>query len=107
MRRYRRAELGYRSQSFSKRLPGLTGDKTGAWVAAIFVLLAAHAALLGFVGTTPPGPFLSDCIQLAMGLVYLLAAWQASLRSGSFGRDFWRLVTICVGLWFLAQALGA
>jgi hypothetical protein len=79
-----------------------------AWLAAICILVAAHAVSLLSLSTRASGPFLSDCFQLALGGVYLAASIQASYRSaGSIGRDFWRLVSIAVGLWLLAQVLGA
>jgi signal transduction histidine kinase/CheY-like chemotaxis protein len=70
------------------------------------ILLASHAVVLLTLGTAQPGPLLSDLIQLAIGVMCALTSFQASRRSGSLGRYFWRLMTISFVVWIVAQVLG-
>jgi PAS domain S-box-containing protein len=74
-------------------------------IAAACLLLLAQGAVLVTKGTKPPGPFLSDLLQLILGLLCVIASYQASRRSDSLGRHFWKLTTICYLLWVLAQGV--
>ena len=71
-----------------------------------FGLLLVHALVLSVLGTSRPGPFLSDLIQLLIGVTLLVACSQAGVRSGNLGRHFWQLARIAFCLWVVAQALG-
>jgi two-component system, cell cycle sensor histidine kinase and response regulator CckA len=70
-------------------------------------LLAAHAAVLKWLGDAWPGPILSDLVQLCIGILVLVACLQAARRSQVFGRLFWKLAAIALALWCIGQALGA
>src|ERR1700757_3875476 len=70
-------------------------------------LLAAHAAVLKWVGDVFPGPVLSDLVQLCLGFVVLAGCLQAMKRSQVFGRLFWNLAATSLALWCIGQALGA
>jgi len=71
------------------------------------VLLVAHAGALLIWGTRAPGPNFSDIFQLMMGVLCLIAAWQASRSSDRFGRYFWGLGVVSFGLFVLAQSLAS
>jgi PAS domain S-box-containing protein len=75
-------------------------------IIAASLLIAAHATILVFWGTRPPGPLLSDLFQLGMGAFCVLAAFQASRRSDGIARYFWGLTAITFSLFVVAQALG-
>ena len=68
-------------------------------------LFAFQAANVLFLGTHPPGPLLSDLTQLAMGILCVLAAYQATRRAAGIGRYFWGLTTLTFTLFVVAQAL--
>ncbi len=72
-----------------------------------FLLLVAHAATLRILGTRPPGPLLSDLMQLAMGACCITAAYQASRRSGRTGRYFWAFAVATFALFVAAQSLAS
>ena len=61
---------------------------------AALALLAALVVVIATLGIKPPGPILSDTIQLFPGALATLAAFQAAKRSGTFGRVFWRLASV-------------
>jgi len=75
-------------------------------VAAACALLTAHAAVLLRFNTTRLGYFLSDMIELMLGVALVIFALQASRRSSSLGRYFWRLTAAAYSLWVFAQILG-
>ena len=54
------------------------------------ILLGAHAAVIAFLGNRMPGPVLSDLVQLGLGVLALIAAFQAARRSRAFPRLFWQ-----------------
>ena len=53
-----------------------------------FVLLSTHAAALAFLGPKSRGAFVSDVIQLALGVLVILACLHTSERSESVERYF-------------------
>jgi len=69
------------------------------------ILLALEAASLLLWGTRPPGPILSDFIQLALATLCTIAAYKASRLSGTFGRFFWGLGIVTFALFVVAQGL--
>jgi two-component system cell cycle sensor histidine kinase/response regulator CckA len=73
---------------------------------AAFALLAAHAAVLTWLGEARSGPILSDAIQLLLGLLASSAALRAMRRSEPLGRLFWKLSAIAFLVWCVGQALG-
>jgi PAS domain S-box-containing protein len=75
-------------------------------IAAGVTLFVAHVLVLIVWGTKPPGPILSELIQLLLGIACTLASLQAARRSNDFGRKFWRLAAIAFSLFVLAQGLG-
>ena len=73
---------------------------------AALALLAAHAAVLRWLGEARSGPILSDGIQLLLGLITFVAALRAMRRSRALGRLFWKLSAIAFLLWCFGQGLG-
>lgn len=76
-------------------------------IVAACALLAAHAAVLFRLGDTRVGSYLSDMIELVLGVALIIFALRASRRSSSLGRYFWRLTASAYSLWAIAQSLGA
>jgi PAS domain S-box-containing protein len=60
--------------------------------------------VLQAVGNDQVRTFLSDLLQLSIGVLTIAACVQAARRSGPFGRTFWRLAT--VGFTLLAMGVG-
>jgi diguanylate cyclase (GGDEF)-like protein len=73
-------------------------------IAAAVGVLLLHIAVLSFCESRPPGPLISDFLQLAMGVLLVSAISGATKRSDSVGRYFWRLNSIAFSLWIVAQA---
>ncbi len=69
-------------------------------------LLVLHATVVVGVGSTPPGPLVSNLIQIAFGVLCTLASIQASRRSGNLGRYYWRLMAVTFSVWIGGQSLG-
>jgi diguanylate cyclase (GGDEF)-like protein len=74
-------------------------------LAAAGVLLLAHVVVVAALGTNPPGPILSDMIQLFLGALVIWAVVDASQRSEGWTRSFWRLTAMAYSLWLVAQGL--
>jgi len=53
----------------------------------------------------PPGPILSDVVQLALGVICVVACQSAFQRSLGAARYAWRFLTLTFLIWCLAQAL--
>jgi len=68
------------------------------------VCWSAHVIVVLALGNGQIRTFLSDLLQLAIGVLTVAACIQAARRSGPFGRTFWRLAT--VGFTLLAMGLG-
>ena len=79
--------------------------KTRITLIAAGLLWLAHVAVVVFLGTSGPGPLLSDVIQTSLGAVVLYAIVQAERRSEGMSISFWRLTAIAYLLLFMAQAL--
>lgn len=69
------------------------------------LLWLAHAGVVAALGVKAPGPFLSDLIQLAMGLLLIYAIVDASHRAEGMALSFWRLAAVAYTLWLVAQLL--
>lgn len=74
-------------------------------VTAAGVLWLTHIVLLSTMGGRPPGPLLSDILQLCLGGLLVASLVLASLRSEGMARAFWQLGTIAYGLWMISQGL--
>ena len=74
-----------------------------AIVAGLLWLL--HIGVVFVLGTRPPGPFLSDLVQCALGVVLIYAIVDAARRSEGLARSFWRLTAVAYSLWVVAQGL--
>src|ERR1700722_12273212 len=74
-----------------------------ATVAGLMWLL--HFGVVAILGTKPPGPFLSDLMQCALGVVLIYAVVEASRRSEGLARSFWRLTAAAYSVWLVAQSL--
>ena len=68
------------------------------------LLWLAHVAVVATLGTHRPGPFLSDLIQLTLGIVLICAIVAARRRSEGMALSFWRLTAFAYLLWFVAQS---
>lgn len=79
---------------------------SSALIAASCILLGGQLVLLATLGHRAPGPFLSDAIQLALGLICILACTAAFRRSDGIARYAWRLLTVTFVVWSVAQVLG-
>lgn len=73
--------------------------------AGVALFLGQVVVILG-VGPSWWGALLSNTIQLALGILTILASWQACRRCGQFGRYFWSLVSISYAMFAVAQAIG-
>ena len=74
-------------------------------VIAAVVLLLLHVGVVTAFGTGARGPFLSDLLQLTLGVLVALASFRASRRSEGLACSVWRLTTIAYGLWLVAQSV--
>ena len=72
---------------------------------AACALIVLHVAVLSYFSTQAIGPVISDCLQLILGFLVVLAISGASRRSDVVGRYFWRLNSIAFTLWLVAQGL--
>ncbi|HWZ98283.1 MAG TPA: ATP-binding protein [Candidatus Dormibacteraeota bacterium] len=69
-------------------------------------LVVAHVVVIATLGNRPPGPILSDIIQLLLGAFATLASFQAAKRSSTFGRVFWKLAAWAFVVWCVGQIIG-
>ena len=69
------------------------------------LLWLAHLGEVVMLGTRPPGPFVSDLIQLTLGLALIYAVISAARRAEGLARSFWRLTALAYALWMVAQIL--
>jgi diguanylate cyclase (GGDEF)-like protein len=80
-------------------------SRSRAIVTAAGALWLTHIAVLLGLGNRPPGPFLSDIIQLALGGLVIAALVHAAARSEGMARAFWHLGIVAYVLWMSAQGL--
>ena len=73
-------------------------------ILAAAVLIVAHVVMLAARYGTPLASLWGDWIGSIAGFVGALASWDASRRSGPFGKRVWRLVCFSVVLVSLGQA---
>ena len=69
-----------------------------AAILAAAVLIVAHVGMLAARYGTPLASLWGDWIGSVAGFVGALASWDASRRSGPFGKRVWRLVCFSVVL---------
>ena len=74
-------------------------------VFAALTLLSLHVLVLSHFGTTPPGPFLSDFLQLCLGLLCIASCTQAFRSSAGFARLFWLLAILDFLVWSVPQGI--
>jgi diguanylate cyclase (GGDEF)-like protein len=75
-------------------------------VAVAALLWVAHVVVCVSLGANSPGPFLSDLIQLVLGVLVIGSMLLAADRSEGMARAFWRLGVAAYALWTIAQGLG-
>ena len=68
--------------------------------------MAAQVVLLASLGHGRLGALLSESIQLALGVICILACIEAFRRSSGIARYAWRLLAATFVVWFVAQVLG-
>jgi diguanylate cyclase (GGDEF)-like protein len=86
-------------------MTGTALPRTRIVVTVTSLLWLAHVGAVAFLGTKPPGPLLSDLIQLVLGAVLIYAVVEASRRSEGIALSFWRLTAVAYTLWMAAQIL--
>jgi PAS domain S-box-containing protein len=74
-------------------------------IIAAFLILMVHFAVLERLGTRPPGPVLSDAIQIVLGAWCVVATLRAARRSDRLGRYFWQLAALSFFLYVVAESL--
>jgi diguanylate cyclase (GGDEF)-like protein len=80
-------------------------SRSRAIVVATGVLWLTHVAVSIGLGNRPPGPLVSDIIQLALGGLLIAALVHAAARSEGMARAFWHLGTVAYVLWMTSQSL--
>ena len=75
-------------------------------VLAALGTVALQVLCLVFFGSNPPGPALSQILQIVSAILAGLACFEASVRSSEFARSFWRLSAAAFLCWSAAQAFG-
>jgi diguanylate cyclase (GGDEF)-like protein/PAS domain S-box-containing protein len=87
--------------------PSLTPARgfSSGLIAASCILVAGQALAIATLGRGTLGPLFSDVIQLALGLICILACTQAFRRSRGTARYTWRLVAVAFIVWAVAQTL--
>ena len=78
--------------------------RTRIIVAVASLLWLVHAGVVVSFGSKIPGPFLSDLLQLTLGLVLILSVLAASRRSEGMASSFWHLTAVAYAVLFVAQA---
>jgi len=68
-------------------------------------LWLVHIGVAFGLGTRPPGPVLSDAIQLVVGGLLISVLWETSRRSEGMARGFWTLTVSAYVLLAIGQAL--
>jgi diguanylate cyclase (GGDEF)-like protein len=92
--------------SLEKKLEKETAlRRTRILVTVASLLWLAHVGEVVWLGTNPPGPLVSDLIQLTLGWVLIYAVISASRRAEGLARSFWRLTALAYALWMVAQIL--
>lgn len=76
-----------------------------AILTAAGVLWLTHVVLLSTLGNRPPGPLLSDIVQVSLGGLLIASLVLAAHRSEGMARAFWQLGTMAYGLWSISQGL--
>ena len=74
-------------------------------IAASCILVVLQAIVIATLGHLTLGPLVSDVIQLALGLICILACTAAFRRSHGIARYAWRLLAVAFLVWTVAQAL--
>jgi diguanylate cyclase (GGDEF)-like protein/PAS domain S-box-containing protein len=74
-------------------------------VAASCVLVVGQAIGIATLGHRTRGPLVSNVIQLALGLICVLACTEAFRRSRGIARYAWRLLAVVFLAWLVAQTL--
>jgi signal transduction histidine kinase/CheY-like chemotaxis protein len=74
-------------------------------VLVVSALLAMQSAAIFHFGSRPPGPFLSDSVQVFILILCIAGSFRASRRSNRLGRTFWQLAVFSFTLMLVAQVL--
>jgi diguanylate cyclase (GGDEF)-like protein len=86
-------------------MKGTALPRTRIIVMVTGLLWLVHVGVAAALGTKPPGPLVSDVIQLVLGAVLVYAVVEASRRSEGIALSFWRLTAVAYTLWMVAQIL--
>jgi len=81
-------------------------SRTRLIVTVATLLWLGHGAVSFGLGSRPPGPLLSDIIQLTLGGLLVCVLRIASRRSEGMARAFWVLATVAYCVWMVAQGVG-
>ena len=74
-------------------------------IAASCILVVLQAIVIATLGLRTLGPLVSDVIQLALGLICILACTAAFRRLRGIAQYAWRLLAVAFLVWAVAQAL--
>src|SRR5580700_5266439 len=74
-------------------------------IAVSCMLVVGQAIVIATLGHRTLGPLVSDVIQLALGLICILACTEAFRRSRGIARYAWRLLAVAFVVWAVAQVL--
>src|SRR5215468_3748163 len=66
---------------------------------------AAHVCILSFAGFSDSSSFLSNLMQVVLGVLAVSAMLEAGRRSSRFGRRTWFLAALSVGVYTVGQAV--
>ncbi len=75
-------------------------------IAVAFTLVSVQGAVVAALNGRAAAPLLSELIQLALGLICILACIEAFGRSRGIARYAWRLLALTFIVWIVAQGLG-
>lgn len=76
------------------------------FVIAGVTLFVGHLGVTLWMGTSWGGALLSNLIQLALGILTVVASWNTSRRCGRLGNYFWTLASLSYAIWVVAQSIG-
>lgn len=74
-------------------------------IALTLGMLCAHALSILRFGPTLTGAFISDVIQLALGVMLIVLTFLTAQHSHNVSRHYWRLTSLAYVLWVIAQTL--
>jgi two-component system cell cycle sensor histidine kinase/response regulator CckA len=87
-------------------MPGKRLPVGSALIWSALAAVALQVLDLAILGVKPPGPVISQALQAVSAFLTGTACLQASFRSTTFARSFWRLSSLAFFIWSVAQTVG-